>query len=265
MRSIQSIRNGIDNIAGTLWAFFSNLPGTMLSKIEGLGERMFQLGASVITSIRNGIDSVVGTVWAFFSGLPTSLASKVVGMGAAMYAIGVGIVNSIRNGIGSAASSIFGWASSLAGRLAGAVGNIGSAFFSIGQSVVRGIMNGIWSMGKNLASTVVNFAKKFIPGPIRKVLKIGSPSKVMRDEVGKMIVAGLVQGIDSGGRDVSRAMTNLVDIPSPAATVASSADGLGGTATAAGPAVAIDNAYFSEQADIDLLLRRATWAVRTGS
>jgi tape measure domain-containing protein len=263
--AITSIRNGIDNIAGSIWAFFSNLPGTMVSKIVGMGEEMFAVGKNVVQSIVNGIESIAGSLWAFFTGLPGAMISRIVGMADRMYQIGAGVVNAIRNGIGSAASSIFGWARNLPGRLAGAVGNIGSRFFSIGQSIVNGIKNGIWSMGKSLANAVVNFAKKFIPGPIRKALKIGSPSKLMRDEVGKMIVAGLVEGIDSGGRDVSRAMTNLVDLPSPAATVGSSADALGATATAAGPAVAIDNAYFSEQADIDLLLRRATWAVRTGS
>lgn len=268
--AIESIRNGIDYIAGSIWSFFSNLPGTMLSKIEGLAAAMLGVGRGVIDGIRGGIDSVAGTLWALVASFPGRIVGAIGNMAGAVFGKGAAVISGIRNGISANASRIFGWASGLPGRLAGAVGNIAGSFLGVGKSVVHGIISGIWSMGKSLANAVKNFAKKFIPKPLRKVLKIGSPSKVMRDEIGKMIVAGLVEGIEGGGQDVSRAMSGLVDLPSPAVGAragVASLPGAGGLASGSGggPAVEIGNAYFSEQADLDLLMRRATWAVRQGA
>jgi phage-related protein len=48
---------------------------------------------------------------------------------------------------------------------------------------------------------------------IKATLKIKSPSGVMADEVGAMIPAGLIAGIQGGAGGVASAMASLVRVP----------------------------------------------------
>lgn len=119
---------------------------------------------------------------------------------------------------------------------------------SIGSNIVSGIANGIragmsWvaDAARSVAESALNAAKGF--------LGISSPSKAMRDQVGKWIPAGLAEGIDDNAdvvdesmEDLSRSLTTSVDYELP--DFAGLADKLG---------VAI-NASTSQQLNIPLIV-----------
>lgn len=119
---------------------------------------------------------------------------------------------------------------------------------SIGSNIVSGIANGI-SAG---LSWVVDAAKSVAEaalGAAKGFLGISSPSKAMRDQVGKWIPAGLAEGIDENAdvvdesmEDLSRSLTTSVDYDLP--DFAGLADKLG---------VAI-NASTSQQLNIPLIV-----------
>ena len=63
-------------------------------------------------------------------------------------------------------------------------------WLQLGKNVISGILNGITSMGsaiKNAAKKVVNSIKN----NIKSFFGIHSPSKVMRDEIGKNLILGV--------------------------------------------------------------------------
>lgn len=64
----------------------------------------------------------------------------------------------------------------------------------LGRDTVKGLINGLKSMSGPLADVAKSLAKT-IEQTIKKTLKIKSPSRVMRDEVGKWIPLGLAEGI----------------------------------------------------------------------
>ncbi|GAA2456915.1 phage tail tape measure protein [Streptomyces macrosporus] len=103
------------------------------------------------------------------------------------------------------------WAGGLPGRISRAIGGLGSLLYGKGQSVVSGLWAGIRSMGGWLRDTLYNWARSVIPGPIARALGIASPSKLMRDQIGRWIPAGVVEGIEAGQSAVDAAMANLVD------------------------------------------------------
>ena len=81
----------------------------------------------------------------------------------------------------------------------------------IGINIARGIANGIASgasaivqAAKNAASSALRSAKVF--------LGIASPSKVMRDQVGKFIPEGVAVGIESNTKPLTDAMHDLSDL-----------------------------------------------------
>ncbi|WP_295339952.1 hypothetical protein [uncultured Subdoligranulum sp.] len=84
-------------------------------------------------------------------------------------------------------------------------------WLSIGGNIIQGIANGIASgvgviidAAKSAASAALNAAKEF--------LGIASPSKVMRDQVGQFIPAGIAEGISRNLAPLRSAMQQATDI-----------------------------------------------------
>ena len=81
-------------------------------------------------------------------------------------------------------------------------------FADIGMNVVRGIANGI-SNGYNF---IKNTIKKFVGNVtdfIKKMFKIGSPSRLMENSVGQWIPKGIAVGIDANTDAVTDSMEKL--------------------------------------------------------
>lgn len=111
---------------------------------------------------------------------------------------------------------------------AGAVA--GDAMYGAGIQAARGLVAGLQKEQSAIERQMLAIAKGMSTA-IRRALGIKSPSKVMADQVGRFIPAGLVQGIQSGVGAVDAAMAGLVTPPRVPAGVGVGA-GLGGRASA---------------------------------
>jgi hypothetical protein len=104
----------------------------------------------------------------------------------------------------------------------------------LGAAIIDGIKNGVKNAAKGLADSVVNAANSAVSG-VKEFLGIRSPSRVMRDEVGSMIGAGMAQGITRSTKQVQAAMGGLTEQMTTAGPAAYSAGGgiagAGGTQT----------------------------------
>ena len=79
----------------------------------------------------------------------------------------------------------------------------------VGRSIIDGIKNGITGAAGSIAEAVGGLGKGLL-GRAKKALKISSPSKVFRDEVGAMIPAGMAEGIEDGEPEVESSMDKLL-------------------------------------------------------
>ena len=85
---------------------------------------------------------------------------------------------------------------------------------TIGKNIIQGLINGIVSKAQDLWDKVKGIAKhlpKWMQGP----LQINSPSRVMRDQVGKYVGLGLVEGIDATTGDVMESARKLANSAIP--------------------------------------------------
>lgn len=156
---------GIQNIAVRVWNGIQNIVTAGMNAVSG-----------VVSSVMNAISSTWSGLWNTVKGLASSAWN--------------GITNAVRNGVNTVASTV----SSIGGKIKGTFSNAGSWLVSAGNNIIQGLINGIkGAIGnavaavKNAASSIVNAAKS--------ALGIHSPSRVFRDEVGKMIPAGLGVGV----------------------------------------------------------------------
>ena len=88
------------------------------------------------------------------------------------------------------------------------IGNIGSKLEDLGGKLIQGIVDGISNGWNKLKDGVGKTADK-ITNYLKEKFGIHSPSKVMRDEIGKNLGLGLIEGIEQTQKDVNLAMSQL--------------------------------------------------------
>lgn len=95
--------------------------------------------------------------------------------------------------------------------------------FEIGRNIIQGLIDGITEKANAVVQKVQSIAGS-IKKSITNALDIHSPSRWMRDMVGKNIVQGIIVGLDKEQPQLDKAMTDLVPTPSVTPTVKSLTD-----------------------------------------
>nr|UVX56795.1 MAG: hypothetical protein [Bacteriophage sp.] len=171
---------GIQNIAVRVWNGIQNIVTAGMNTISG-----------VVSSVMNAISSTWSGLWNTVKNLASNAWN--------------GITNTVRNGVNAVGNTVNG----IGGKIKGAFSNAGSWLVSAGNNIIQGLINGIkGAIGnavaavKGAASSIVNAAKS--------ALGIHSPSRVFRDEVGKMIPAGLGVGVTMNEELAVRPVQSMV-------------------------------------------------------
>lgn len=199
---IQLIQNGIK-------ALFNALPNIMKT-IGNNAKSFFQnipwsaLGSTVINLIKNGIS-------ALFSAIPTilkSIGSSALDFFRSVNWSGVGstVINLISSGISGLFSAIPNTLRSIGSSALSAFSSIN--WSSMGSSIISGIVSGISSAGGAIRSTLMGLAQNAWSAA-KNFFKIGSPSRLMRDTIGRYIPEGMAVGIENGSESVFDAMDKI--------------------------------------------------------
>ena len=165
-------------------------PEIIAKLVTALAEAAPQLlsaASTIISTIASGIASFVGNLassaWSIITEIATGIGNKL----SDIWQAGVDVVNKVIEGAGSVISTVA----------------------DIGSNIVEGIWNGIsagydWIVGKikGWVSDVLEF--------IKNALGIASPSKVMRDQVGKYLAQGLGIGFVDEMAEVEAEMQNAI-------------------------------------------------------
>lgn len=157
---------GIQNIATRVWNGIQNIVTAGINAVSG-----------VISSVMNAISSTWSGIWNTVKNLASNAWN--------------GITNAVRNGVNNVANTVNG----IGGKIKGAFSNAGSWLVSAGNNIIQGLINGIKSAIGNAVAAVKGAASSIV-NAAKGALGIHSPSRVFRDEVGKMIPAGLGVGVE---------------------------------------------------------------------
>ena len=173
---------------------------------------------SVMGSIWNGIKSVTATVW---GGIKSTVSSGMSGVQST--------VSSMMNSVQSAFSS--GWArarsvtsSGIQGAVSAVRGAVGG-MVSAGRNFVMGFVNGISGAIGAAASAAAHMAHAAMSAA-KSALGIHSPSRVMRDEVGYYVAAGMAVGMSENADLVQKAANRLAQYATPTADLGTSINGV---------------------------------------
>ena len=201
---VNSIMQMCIKILDTIVVWFSQLPNKIWSFLTSAFERTSTWAMNMWNKFIEMCRNVLNSIGEWFSQLPSKIWSYLT---QAIQRAGE-FANNMRN----KASEAGRWFSDT---LINIVSQIPSKMINIGKNIVQGVWNGIQSM----ASTFTNNVKNFFSGIVnsaKSALGIHSPSREMRDEVGKWIPAGVGVGIERAMPDLERQlqedMENLTNV-----------------------------------------------------
>lgn len=155
-----------------------------------------------------GISAKQGQVGTSSKGLQSTAKQSVASLGADGRSAGHQFGSGIAGGVSSQGGAV-GGASSYLRSVAHA--NMSGGFnggYNAGMSIGEGLSAGIYAMAGSVASAAASIADAAV-GAARSVLRINSPSKVFRDQIGRAIPEGMAVGISKFGYYVNDSMSNL--------------------------------------------------------
>lgn len=176
---ISNVVTFFSQLPGQIWNWLVNAYNNVVSWGSNMFSKAVEVGSNFISNIITWIQQLPGR----FSTWLNDTISKVV---------------SFASNLGSKASQA---GQNMFNNIINAVKNLPSRMASIGKSVVEGVWNGITGMGSWLLDKVSGFFDGIVAGA-KKALKINSPSRVFRDQVGKYIAEGVGVGIEENSSGV---------------------------------------------------------------
>lgn len=118
------------------------------------------------------------------------------------------ITTGLAQGVDSGAAQPVSSVTNLSSNLKTPFYSLNSDFYSIGQFAMSGLNMGLWSASGSVMATAQSIADR-VKSTIKNALDIHSPSRVMRDEVGRFIPQGIAVGIDADAGIVKKSMLRL--------------------------------------------------------
>lgn len=198
---ISSVMNAISSTMSSIWNAVKSVTSSVWNGIKSAVQSAINAVSSVVTSVMNAVRSVVTSVW---NAIRSAVSSA---------------VNTIRSVVSSGFNAVRSAVSSGMNGAVNAVRSAVSGMVGAGRDMISGLVNGIRSgmswvvnAARNVARAAVNAAKA--------ALHIGSPSKIMRDKIGKWIPAGVGVGIDRNLGWITNATDGMrqaamFEVPSP--------------------------------------------------
>jgi phage-related protein len=157
--------------------------------------------APVVGFLTDSIAGLAGGIAALVDLLRDTDWSIIWGNITSAFSTGVTAVAGFFHGIGSAVADAWTRIREFINNLGAAIGGLGADLFrdfvDLGRDIVGGIVAGIRNAAGRIGAELRNAAAAALSG-VQNFLGIGSPSKVMADQVGRWLPAGVEQGIQEG-------------------------------------------------------------------
>lgn len=176
----QFLNNVVDfvtRLPASLWSLLSEAIGKAQNFVSQMGQKAQQAGSDFLNRVVDGIQSLPGRVWGFLS--------EAIGKAGQF--------------VGDFAAKAMDAARQFADNIVNGIKGIPGQVASIGRDIVDGIAGGIRNAAGSLGGALKGVVDGAIAG-VKSTLGIASPSKLFRDEVGRMIPLGAAEGVEGEAR-----------------------------------------------------------------
>lgn len=224
---IQQIVTTVTTVVKALWAqfgttivsFLRNSMNNLKTIVQG-GMQVIKNVIKLVTAVIKGdwkgawdaIKGILSGVWKVIQGVVKqgiNLAKTALSAGwTAAKNLTKSAWDGIKSAVSNAVSGLISTVKGIPGKIKSGLGNVAGILLQAGKDVVQGLINGIISMGGSLMSAITNLIKDKLPGPVKKVLGIKSPSRVFM-KIGRQTMQGLLVGLQTGSEGLDKFMTKF--------------------------------------------------------
>ncbi len=206
---VTSLANGLLQNLPFLLEMAGQILEQLLITVLDSAPDILQAGVSLITELAEGLvknlPAVVSSIVTILARLIATIASHLP----QLLQQGISLIGQMAAGLIRAIPQVVAAIPQIISRIVSAFGrwNWGEIGSNIISGIARGISSGVGaivSAAKEAARSALNAAKRF--------LGIASPSKVMRDQIGRFIPAGIAVGITANTKPLKDAMDKVSDL-----------------------------------------------------
>lgn len=169
-----------------------------------------QYGSQFGTGIGGGINSSQGIATGASNAMKMMINASVNSLGHDGRNAGSQFGTGVTSGVASHNGAVFNASSNLKASAHNGMSGGYNGGYNAGMSIGEGMMSGIYAMAGAVASAAASIASSAVAAA-RSTLRINSPSKVFRDQVGRAIPEGMAVGIEKYGYYVDDSMTDLAN------------------------------------------------------
>lgn len=188
--AVPDILNAIIDVLSKLPELIGTILGKVLTKmgtwVKDMAGKAKEAGSKVLDKVLEFFKQLPGKIWT----LLLNAANRIVNFG-----------SEATRKAKTAAKDIF-------DAVVNGIKSLPERIKTIGSDLVKGLWNGIKDMVGWITGKLQSFGKDVLDG-IKKFFGIKSPSRVFRDEVGKMLVTGMAEGIEQNASEPLAAMADL--------------------------------------------------------
>ena len=209
---IITIVNEISTFLSTTWNNIKTTISTIVNAIKQTISDVFNAIKTTITNITNAIQTLLTNVWNnikttisnVVNNIKTTITntfenikSSVTNIVNSIYTTISNVFNNIKtamsNAINTAKQNVISAMQNALNGMVNVFSNVGSTFANIGKNVIQGLINGIDSMVSSLYDSIKNALSDLVD-KAKSALGINSPSRVFKEQIGKWLPPGIVEG-----------------------------------------------------------------------
>lgn len=190
-----SLISGIVQAIPQLIAMLPTIINTIVSQIVSMLPKIIETGIQLLNSLISGIVQAIPQLIATLPQVITSTVNTIIANLPKIIQTGIELLGALISGIIRAIPSLVAALPQVFSAIINTFKGINWA--DLGKNIIDGVINGV----KNAASSLINVFKdlaKSALDAVKDFFGIASPSKVMRDQVGKMLPAGMAEGVEDG-------------------------------------------------------------------
>ena len=252
---ITTVMTALMPIVQSAWEYIKVATTTAMNVVLSIIQIVTGIINGDWSAVWNGIKDLFSSVWDGIKNIASAGANFIQSILSAAWNIIMSITTSVWNSIKSSISNAI---NSAKDAVSNAINSIKNSFtsigdidlFEVGKNVIQGLIDGIGSMVKAVEDKISEVAGG-IKDKITGALDIHSPSRWMRDMVGKNMMLGWEIGIDRNAKLPQLAMQSAVDsIALPNVTAESV---LSSRVSGIGASNSVTNNYYQNQSNNSIL------------
>lgn len=196
MKGVQLLGQLVMGLIQAIPTLIANIPQIISAIVDTLmAFQWVNLGRNIIKFFGDGIDAMKGFVVEKGMSILNSMKQALLNLPSTLANIGKSAMQGLGNAISGLVSYVKTAALKIASGIESAILTLPGKMLSIGKNIVQGLWNGISDMTGWVISKIQGFGESVLGG-IKDFFGIKSPSRLMRDEVGKYMAQGIGVGFE---------------------------------------------------------------------